>query len=201
MGNCSTKTALALFDAHQGTLHTKQALALGMHPRTLYRLRDTGKLVKVSRGIYRLASLPSLGQPDLVTVALRVPRGIVCLISALAYHDLTTEVPHEVHLALPRGTKTPRLDHPPLRIFRFSGSALTEGIQVVSIDGVPVRIYGPEKTVVDCFRFRNRLGLDLAIEALKGCIEHKGARPADILHYARLCHVAEVMRPYIEALQ
>ena len=195
------KRALYAFRRHGGILRTGEALELGVHPRTLYDLRDEGLIERVSRGVYRLASLPSLSHPDLVTVAVRVPRAVVCLVSALACHDITTEIPHEVHVALPHGAKMPQIEHPPLRVFTFSGAALTEGIQTVRLDGIDVRIYDPAKTVVDCFRYRNKLGVDVAIEGLKLCIERKLARPADLLRYARQCRAERVMLPYIEALQ
>ena len=131
----STSQAVEAFRASGGILRTKEALELGIHPRTLYRLRDEGVLEQVSRGVYRLAAMPVLTHPDLVTVALRVPRGVLCLVSALAYHDATSEVPHEVQIALPRPTKAPKLDHPPLRVFWFSGPALTEGVQIGQVDG------------------------------------------------------------------
>ncbi len=191
--------ALALFESKGGILRTKDALALGVHARTLYALRDEGTLEQISRGIHRLADLPPLTQPDLVTVALRVPAATICLISALDYHEITTQIPHEVHVALPKGTTTPRLDHPPLRVFRFSGPALTIGVESVDLDGIPVRIYGLAKTVVDCFRLRNRIGLDVALEALRLGME-KGLRPADLLVIARKCGIARVMTPYLEAM-
>jgi predicted transcriptional regulator of viral defense system len=199
MGPAPIRNALRLFRRHDGVLHTKQALELGVHPRTLYAMRDRGLVEQLSRGVYRLSSLPPLSQPDLATVALRVPQAVVCLISALAYHDITTEVPHEVQIALPRGTKTPVLEHPPLRVFRFSGQALTEGIQTVSVDKIPLRVYAPEKTVADCFRFRKKLGLDVALEALDLCIKRKRTKPVDLLSYARICRVEKVMLPYLEA--
>jgi predicted transcriptional regulator of viral defense system len=191
--------ALALFKSKGGILRTKDALALGIHARTLYALRDEGALEQISRGIHRLTDLPPLTHLDLVTVALRIPAATVCLISALDYHGITTQVPHEVHVALPKGTTTPRLDHPPLRVFRFSGPALTIGIESVNLDGIPVRIYGVAKTVVDCFRMRNRIGLDVALEALRLGTE-RGLRPADLLVIARKCGVARVMTPYLEAM-
>ena len=193
--------AMEVFREHGGVLRTAEALDLGIHPRTLYRMRDRGKVIRVSRGVYRLATRSPLSQPDLVTVALRVPRATVCLVSALSYHDATDEVPHEVQIALPRRTKTPRLDFPPIRVFWFSGAALTEGIEVVKIDGVDVRIYNLSKTVVDCFRFRNKLGLDVAVEALNQAIKRKQVRPAEILSYARLCRAERVMLPYVEAVR
>lgn len=189
-----------MFREH-GVLHTKEALELGIHPRTLYQLRDDGVIDQVSRGVYRLASLPELSDPDLVAVALRVPRAVVCLVSALAYHDATDEVPHEVQIALPRGTATPRLDHPPIRVFRFSGAALKDGVETVEVDGVEVRVYNLAKTVVDCFRFRNKLGTDVAVGALREAIREKGVKPAEILKYARRCRAQTVVTPYLEALQ
>jgi predicted transcriptional regulator of viral defense system len=189
-----------LFRKHGGMLRASDAIALGVHPRTLYQMRDENRLVTVSRGLYRLADLPELSDPDLVSVAARIPRAVICLISALAFHEITTEIPHEVSIALPRTVKRPRLDYPPLRVFWFSGESLTEGIEEHKIDGVKVRIYGPEKTVADCFKFRNKIGLDVAIEALKLCRERKSTTPRTLLHYARVCRVERVMRPYLEAL-
>jgi len=193
--------AIRQFSAHGGVLRTAEALRLGIHPRTLYQLRDQGQIEAISRGVYRLADLPPLRHPDLVTMALRVPKAVVCLISALSFHEITSEVPHEVQIALPRGTKTPKLDHPPVRVFRFSEPGLSLGVDTVKLDGIDVRIYDPPKTVVDCFRYRNKLGVDVAIEALKLCIERKLARPTDLLRYARKCRAERVMLPYIEALQ
>jgi predicted transcriptional regulator of viral defense system len=192
--------AVMMFRKRGGMLRASEAVALGIHPRTLYRMRDENRLVTVSRGLYRLADLPELSDPDLVSVATRIPQAVICLISALAFHEITTEIPHEVSIALPRTVKRPRLDHPPLRVFWFSSQALTEGIEERKIDGVKVRIYGPEKTVADCFKFRNKIGLDVAIEALKLCRERKGSTPRKLLHYARICRVERVMRPYLEAL-
>jgi predicted transcriptional regulator of viral defense system len=201
MSRDSDDRAIEAFREHDGLMLTKDALDLGIHPRTLYRLRDEGVVIQVSRGIYRLASLPPLSQPDIAAVALRVPRAVICLTSALAYHDVTTEIPHEVQIALPRRTKTPRLDFPPIRVFWFSGPALSEGIEVVEIDGVDVRVYDLPKTVVDCFRFRNKIGLDVAVAALNEAIKRKGVRPAELLRYARLCRIESVLLPYLEAIQ
>ncbi|MDY0003360.1 MAG: type IV toxin-antitoxin system AbiEi family antitoxin domain-containing protein [Polyangia bacterium] len=200
MATESDEAALALFAEHNGTLRTKRALALGIHPRTLYRLRDEGRIERVSRGVYRLASLATLSNPDLATVALRVPRAVVCLISALDFHGLTTEIPREVQIALPRGTRTPSIDHPPIRVFRFSGEALTAGIMDVDLDEVSVRIYDPAKTVVDCFRFRNKLGMEVVLDALTRWRDRRMGKPADLLRYARLCRVERVMLPYLEAM-
>jgi len=195
-----SKGKRAWFREHGGLLSTSEALNSGIHPRTLYAMRDAGVIVRLSRGLYRLAELPPLGNPDLVTVARKVPRGVVCLVSALTFHQLTTQVPHQVHLALPPGSKSPRLDYPPLHIFRFSGPALTEGIEVHEVDGVGVRIYSPEKTLADCFKHRRKIGVDIAVEALRLYHQRRPLRASELLRYARICRVERVMRPYLEAV-
>ena len=191
--------ARKVFEDRGGTLRTNEALAEGIHPRTLYAMRDAGELEQLARGLYRLADLPPMSEPDLATVAKRIPQGVVCLISALAYHELTTQVPHEVHLALPRSARRPKLDYPPLHVYRFSRAAFDAGIEAHVIDNVPVRVYGPEKTLADCFKYRNKIGLDVAIESLRSYRGRRGARLQMVLEYARTCRVEKVVRPYLEA--
>jgi predicted transcriptional regulator of viral defense system len=194
------KKAKKIFYGRGGVLKTGEALRAGIHPRILYEMHRTGILEQLARGLCRLADLPPLGNPDLVSVSLKVPNGVICLISALAYHEITTQVPHEIYVALERGTEAPRLNHPPTRIFWFSEQAFTHGIQTHKIDGVPIRIYGPEKTIADCFKYRNKIGLDVAIEALKLYREKKHFRSDDLMQFARVCRVEKVIRPYLEAL-
>jgi predicted transcriptional regulator of viral defense system len=196
----SERQAETIFNRHRGVLRTSRALKLGIHPRILYRLRDSGRLVSVARGVYRLANLPEPSQPDLVVVASRVPHAVICLISALSFHGITTQIPHEVHIALPRRTRYPRLDHPPTRVFLMTGAAYSEGIEKHSIEGVEIRVYGPEKSVADCFKFRNKIGMEVALEALRLARERKHMTPRGVLYYARLCRVERVMRPYLEVL-
>ncbi len=192
--------AVAIFKEHGGILHTTQALRAGIHPGTLYTLRDSGTIEVVSRGVYRLADGSTLGNPDLVTVATRIPGGVICLISALAFHELTTQIPHEVHVALPRGAEEPRLAHPPIKTYRFTGQAFSEGVESYQLDGITVRIYNPEKTLTDCFKYRNKLGLDTAVEAFRFYRERKRVRIDDLMHYAAICRVKKVIRPYLEVL-
>ena len=194
------KKAEERFLEHGGLLRTSEAIRLGIHPRTLYEMRDARVIERLDRGLYRLAGLPPLGNPDLVAVARKVPGGVICMISALSYHELTTQIPHEVHLALPRGAEPPRLEHPPLRVVWFTGAAFTEGIETHELDGVQVRIYGPEKTLADCFKYRNKLGLDVAMEALRLYRERRPIKASELLRFARICRVEKVMRPYLEAL-
>jgi predicted transcriptional regulator of viral defense system len=188
------------FRTHHGLLRSRQAFALGIHPRTLYQMRDEGLVEPLSRGLYRLVDLPPFSNPDLVTVALKVPGGVICLVSALAFHDLTTQVPHAIHVALGSGAKPPRLDYPPLKIYWFTGKAFGEGIETHRIDEMPVRIYSREKTIADCFKYRNKLGLDVALEALKRYRERGRMDVESLLRSALACRVQNVMQPYLEAL-
>lgn len=183
-----------------GMLHTSDAIRLGIAPRSLYALRESGAVTELARGLYRLADLPPLSQPDLVTVALKIPKGVICLISALAFHDLTTQIPHEVYIALPYSSEKPRLAYPPIRLFWISGKAFPAGAATQIVDGVNVRVYDPEKTVADCFKFRNKIGLDVALEALKRCAGRRDFRLSRLITYARLNRVERVMRPYLEML-
>ncbi len=194
------QNALVVFKEHGGMLRTSEAIYSGIHPDTLYTMRDAGILEKVSRGVYRLADGLPLSNPDLVTVAKRVTNGVICLISALAFHDITTQIPHEVHVALPRGAEEPRLDHPPIHTYRFTGKSFTDGVMIHELDSVPVRIYGPEKTLADCFKFRNKIGLDTAVEALRLYRERQSVRVDEIMHFASICRVTKIMRPYLEAI-
>jgi predicted transcriptional regulator of viral defense system len=196
-----TSVARELFAKHGGMLRTSKAIRLGIHPRTLYALRDTGAIETVGRGLYRLASAPPLTAPDWVSVALRLPRAVICLISALAHHGLTTQIPHTIDLALPSHSQVPRLDGLPIRVFWFSGPAYNAGVQVTNIDGVLIRIYSPEKTIADCFKYRNKVGLDIAVEGLRTYRErHKRPNRRALLHYAQVCRVEKIMRPYLEAV-
>jgi predicted transcriptional regulator of viral defense system len=190
-----------VFRKHGGILRTAQALAEGIHPRTLYELRDQGRVLPLNRGLYRLADLPPLGNPDLATIAVCLPSAVICLVSALSFHGITTQIPHQVDIALPRGTKSPKLTFSPLRIFRFSPSTFEKGIETRTVDKVKVRIYSSARTVVDCFKFRNRIGIDVAVEALRLCRQRRVATIGEILTYARLLRMERVMTPYLEAMQ
>jgi predicted transcriptional regulator of viral defense system len=181
-------------------LRMAQALRAGIHRRTFYAMRDAGVIEQISRGLYRLVDTPPLGNPDLVTVALKVPRGVICLLSALSFHELTTQIPHKVYVAIARDAEPPRIDHPPVRSFRFSGRAFTEGVETHELDGVPVRVYSREKTLADCFKYRNKIGLDTTLEALK-LYKEQGRMSVDaLMRFAEVCRVSRVMRPYLEAL-
>ena len=192
--------AVQLFRQHQGLLRTSAALRAGVRPATLYALRDAGVVQQLARGLYQLQDREPLSNPDLAIVGAKLPRAVICLISALDWHDLTTQIPHEVHVALPKAARAPRLAWPPLRVFRFSEPAYSAGAQTHEIDGVPVRIYSAEKTLADCFKFRNQLGLETVLEALKEYLRRGHPQLDELARYAETCRVRRVMRPYLEAL-
>lgn len=189
-----------IFRAHGGQLRMSEAIDLGITRYMLYSLRDNGTIEQVTRGVYRLVELPPITNPDLVTVSLRFPNAIICLISALSYHKITTQIPHEVSVAVPRGSRIPRLDYPPLRVHRFSNAAHQSGVEKYRIDGVVVHIYSPEKTLADCFKFRNKIGMDVVLEALKLYKERKKFNVDELLRHAKICRIDNVMRPYLEAM-
>ena len=190
----------AIIREHGGQLRMHEAIALGISRYQLYKLRDQGILEPLTRGVYRLAELPAVSDPDLVTVSLRYPHAVICLVSALAYHQLTTQVPHEISLAVSPHARLPVLHSPPVHAYRFSEAAYAAGIETPNLDGVSIRIYDPEKSLADCFKFRNRLGMDVVLEALQFYRTRLPVKPDALLHYARLCRVARVMMPYLEAI-
>ena len=192
--------ARAMFKERGGTMRTREALAAGIHREVLYRMRDEGQLEMLSRGLYRVSDAPELRNPDLVTVALRVPRGVICMISALSFHRITTRTPHAVDIALLRGAERPRIQYPPINVYWAVGRIHACGIETHQIDGASVRIYSPEKTVVDCFRYRNKIGLDAALEALRLYRERIPVHVNRLLDVARICRVAKVIRPYLEGM-
>ncbi|MFC2172289.1 type IV toxin-antitoxin system AbiEi family antitoxin domain-containing protein [Acidobacteriota bacterium] len=192
--------AKKIFRQHGGVLRMSKAIDSGINRHTLYSMLDAGIVERLSRGLYRLADLPPLGNPDLTTVALKIPDGVFCLISALAFHQITTQIPHEIYVALARDSRPPRLEYPPIRTFWFAQKAFSVGIETHEVDGVSLRVYSPEKTVADCFKYRNRIGIDVALEALKLYRERKQLDVTQVIYFARVCRVEKVMRPYLEAL-
>ena len=185
---------------NQGLIRPRDLARLGIPRVALTRAVRRGQLERIGRGLYGLPGRPVSAHGVLAEVARRVPKGVVCLLSALRFHGLTTQAPFEVWLAIDNKAIAPKLDYPSLRIVRFSGAALTEGVEVHVVDGVMVRVTGVAKTVADCFKYRNKIGLDVALEALREAWREKSMTSEDLWRYAKVCRVANVMRPYLESL-
>lgn len=184
-----------------GAIRPRDVAALGIAPGTpLHRLVRRGLLERTDWGVYQLPDTPmATGYHTQVEVAKRVPNGVFCLLTALAFHELGTQLPYQVWLAIEHDAHRPRFDYPSLRLFRLSGVSFETGIQTHLIEGVPFRVYSPAKTVVDCFKFRHKVGLDVAIEALHDYLRRRVGTIGELMECARVCRVANVMRPYVEA--
>lgn len=189
-----------IFAAHAGVMTTGQAREVGIHPRTLYWMRDHGTVEVLSRGVFALASAPLPRNPDVVAVMRRVPKAVLCLVSALDYHGIGTQIPATVQIALPRSVRPPKINRPRVQVFNMSDSAYGAGVEEHSESGTPVRVFCVAKTVTDCFKYRNRIGLDIAIEALQESIRQRTVAPFEIMHYARVDRVETVIGPYLMAL-
>lgn len=192
--------AIEVFRNHTGMLRTGEALSLGIHPRTLYQLRNEGLIEQVARGLFQLVEAASPGEPDLVLVAKKIPQAVICLISALAYHQITTQIPHFVYVAIPSKCNQPRLDYPPIRYFRYLSKYHQSGIEIVSIDGHKVKIYNIEKTLADCVKFRHKIGQDVVIEALKLYWQRPSPRLDLLYHYAKENRVVKILQPILETI-
>lgn len=195
-----TNRALEVFKKHGGIMRTSDALASGVHAGTLYAMRDNGLLEELARGVYKLTQAPSLSSPDLVTVASKIPRAVVCLVSALSFHEITTLIPHRVEIFIPRGSRCPKLDWPPIHVHSAVPAVYETGQEVYKIDGVNVRMTNVEKTLVDCVKYRNWIGTEHLIEALRTYRSSRKPRVDLIMDYARKCRVAKIITPYMEGI-
>ncbi|MDP9964394.1 putative transcriptional regulator of viral defense system [Variovorax paradoxus] len=193
------QAALALAK-RQPLLRARDLARQGLPTAVLSRLVAAGKLERVARGVYGLPGRALSEHRSLAEVALRVPRGVVCLLSALRVHGIGTQAPFEVWMAIPHHSPTPRLDQPALRVVRMSGAALTEGVEPVEIDGVQVPVFNAAKTVADCFKYRNKIGLDVGLEALRDGWSQRKLTMDALWQYATVDRVANVMRPYLESI-
>jgi predicted transcriptional regulator of viral defense system len=181
-------------------LRASDVLQQGWSPQLLLSLHQAGKLQRVARGLYSLPDAEITEHQAVLEVCQRVPKAVLCLLSALQYHDIGTQMPHAVWVALPPGTQTPTLGYPKLRIARLGGAAYSEGIETICSHGAPIRVYSVAKTVTDCFKFRNKIGLDVALESLKDAWRKRKFTMADIKHFAKINRVEKVMQPYLEAM-
>lgn len=186
--------------SQKGLLRPSDLGAIDAPRVVLTRLTAAGRLEKVGRGLYRLPHAHGSEHEGLLTVATKVPQAVFCLLTALQFHELTTQLPRQIWIAMPRGSHTPRIDYPPIKMVQFTGEAYTAGVEEVERDGVKLRVYSVAKTLADCFKHRNKIGLDVALEALKDARARSKASAEDIWRNAQFCRVANVMRPYLESI-
>ena len=185
----------------KGMLRPGDLRDVGAARVVLTRLTASGQLEKVGRGLYRLPGINASEYETLSAVATRVPQAVFCLLTALQFHGLTTELPRQVWIAMPRGSHVPKIDYPPVKMVQFTGEAYAEGVEVFERDQVGLRVYSVAKTVADCFKHRNKIGLDVALEALRDARAQKKASAGELWRFAKICRVANAMRPYLEATQ
>ena len=191
------KDQILKFVRKSGIVSTGDVSSLGIHHEYLRQLCAEGLLVREDRGRYTLRTSKATPHHGLALAGTGIPRGVICLLSALRFHEIRTQGPREVWIAIDRRAARPRVKHPKIRIVRFSGKALAEGWDIHDIEGVPVRIYSPAKTVADCFKYRNKIGLDVALEALREALRGRECTIDELWRYAGICRVREVMRPYM----
>ena len=197
--SAKTNKLIKTFEKNKGILRFSRVLREGFHRKQVKALFDSGKIRRIGRGLYQLADAPAFSNPDFVSAVLQSPKSVVCLISALSFHEATDEIPRRVDLAIPMSSRANKIDYPPVKFFYFSETAWKAGIETHKIDGYDVHVYDLAKTIADCFKFRNKIGFDVAQKALKIAVTEKHIRPAKIMEYAKICRVANVIRPYLEA--
>ena len=185
----------------KGMLRPSDLDDIGAPRVVLTSMTANGQLEKAGRGIYRLPDSTGSEHESLATIATKVPQAVFCLLSALQFHELTTQLPRQVWIAMPRGSHTPKIDYPPVKMVQFAGEAYSEGIEVFDRDQVELRVYCVAKTIADCFKHRNKIGLDVALEALKDARSQKKVSADDLWRFAKICRVANIMRPYLEAIE
>jgi predicted transcriptional regulator of viral defense system len=192
--------ATLVFERNHGVMRTSDVLAAGVHRRTLYWMRDAGRLEPLSRGIYHLTSHDLPAKPDVAAVMRRAPKAVLCLVSALDVHEIGTQIPAEVQIALPRDVRPPRIHYPRVGVFHMSLQSLAAGVEERTAEGATLRVFNVAKTVADCFKYRSSVGVDVALEALQEVVRERRATPGEIMEFARVDRVQNVIRPYLEAL-
>ncbi len=200
MKKSKLELTITIFENAGGILSMSEAIAKGVHRRELYTLRDKGDLEVISRGLYRLTKIPEPSLPDFVTVAKKIPNGVICLISALAFHEITSQIPHFVYVALPSKSHKSTISYPPIRYFWYTDKLLTKGVQEHAIDGCIIKIFDIEKTLIDCVKFRNKIGIDIVLEALKMYWHKKNTNLDQLFEYAKLFRVEKILKPIMETI-
>jgi len=189
-----------VFKTHKGFARTKDILVTGIHHREIKRARDEGQIIRVKRGLYRLANIPLISNQGFIDLDRAVPEGVICLFSALSYYELTTFSPTIISMAICRGSRRPKIEYPPVEFYHFSKKQFEAGINQIKIKAHEIRIYNPEKTICDCFRYRNKLGLDIAKEGLSEYLKRKDLNLEKLLEYAEICRIKPLLQTWLNAM-
>ena len=200
MSNTKYKKQISIFNKNNGLMKTSDAIDAGINPWDLYAMVDEGIINRESRGLYLINSMEEIGNPDFTILFNRAPKAILFLLSALEFHHITTQIPRKIYIALPKGWKKPKIDEVPLDVFFLSNHLYDLGIEKCFLNNQTIKVYDIEKTIVDCFRFRNRIGLDIALEALKDSWNQKRINLNKIHTYSKICRMKNVMSPYLESI-
>ena len=183
-----------------GMVIYKEIIKAGFNKAFLKDSLDSGRIQKVDRALYRLSDGFTLSNPDLVAVSIKVSKGVVCLLSALSFHEATNEIPRYINIAIPRGAYANKINYPPVKFYRFASKTWKAGIEKYEIEEYEIKVYSLAKTIADCFKFRNKIGMNVAREALKIAITEKGIKPKEIMQYAEICRVDSIIKPILEAM-
>ena len=189
-----------IFSTRNGFAGTRDILAAGIHRRDIKRIRDEGQIIRIKRGLYRLVEIPLISNQGFVDLARAVPKGVICLLSALSYYELTTFNPSIISMAICRGSREPKIEYPPVEFYHFSKKQFEAGINEIKINCHKIRIYCPEKTICDCFRYRNKLGLDIAKEGLSEYLKRKDRNLERLLEYAEICRIKPLLETWLNAM-
>lgn len=195
-----SKSLTDFFQEHGGVARFSAMLKAGFHADSLASLEKEGKVEKIGRGLYRLIDHSIEDQPDLVMATLQAPRGVICLITALAFHEATDEIPRQIDIAIPRLTHANKIKYPPVKFYRFSKPSWEAGIEEHMVDGHKIRIYSLAKTIADCFKFRSKVGIDVARAALKTALDERKVKINDVMGFAKICRVDGIIKPIMESI-
>lgn len=198
--NKTEKKIKKVFKEHGGFARTRDIITAGIHSRDIKRIKDEGKIIRVKRGLYRLSEIPLISNQGFIDLARSVPDGVICLLSALSFYELTTFNPSVISMALCRGRRRPKIEYPPAEFYYFSTKQFKAGIDKVNIKNHNIKIYSPEKTICDCFRYRSKLGIDTVKEALSNYLKRKDRDLESLLKYAEICRVKSIMDIWIKAM-
>jgi predicted transcriptional regulator of viral defense system len=196
----NTDKIIAYFQNHGGIARFSSIVKAGFHPDVLKGLERKGRVERIAWGLYRLTSSSLSPHPDFIITCLQAPKGVICLLSALSFHEATNEIPRSVNIAIPYGARANKIIYPPVKFYRFSPKAWKAGVEEHEIGGHRIRIYSLAKTIADCFKFRNKIGVDIARDALKTSIAEKGIKPTEIINFAKICRVDRIIKPILETI-